>query len=321
MLGFVRRQSPASDLGTGLFGKIATASDFVSVGDYSPASGHLSKWLEEGVGWAATQAKADWLQLESMGPRAFVFSPQEADNGDRVVVGLLQPSRDAVGRRFPLAVYSELSLGGDGQNHSVIPLAAGAFLESAQGILSSAEGGQDPRPRLLRGTPGISGQLAQAKDEFSMWASGTPLSSVWDSLLGEGETARVQSVVANLIALLLPLRGQEGAMTPLAVRLPLGGAGVGGAVFWLDVIRRCLGWRRRMLCAFWHTYVGSGTIVVPLGSPQPRTLLGLWVADERDDSMCDLTGAVTAVAPIPIAVESAMCDGVTVSVFLDSLKM
>ena len=165
MLGFIKRNTPASDLGTGMFGRFRPRGDFVSIGDYSPASGHLSQWLEEGVGWAATRAKSDWESLETQGPRAFVFRPEGVEDGERVVVGLLQPSRDAVGRRFPLAIYANLSLGSDIQDYAMLPLAGGEFLEYALGVLAAVGTGQEPRATMRSLVPSIASQLARSKEE------------------------------------------------------------------------------------------------------------------------------------------------------------
>jgi type VI secretion system protein ImpM len=319
MLGFTKRAVPASDMGMGLFGKVASVADFVSAGDYSPAAGHLSRWLEEGVGWAASQGKVDWSTIEASEPRAFIFGPERENAGDRVVVGLVRPSRDTVGRHFPLAIYSELALGSDLSNYSVIPLAAGDFLERAQFILAAAQNGRDPREQLRGASPAIAPRLSGARDEFEGWAGDTPVAVVWSALFGEGAIERARTTMSHLLEILGPFRGKDGSPTQLTLRLPLGAAGVGGAVFWLEVIRRHLGWKRRVPCAFWHSYVDTGMLVVPLGDPLPRTLSGLWLSDDKNDSLCDLTMPLPLLRPLPAAIDDVLGDSASASRFLSVL--
>jgi type VI secretion system protein ImpM len=319
MLGFTKRAVPASDMGMGLFGKVASVADFVSAGDYSPASGHLSRWLEEGVGWAAAQGKVDWSAIEASEPRAFIFGPEHETAADRVVVGLVRPSRDTVGRHFPLAIYSELALGSDLSNYSVIPLAAGDFLERAQSMLVAAQSGRDPRDQLRGASSGIAPRLSSARDEFDGWAGDTPMAVVWSALFGDEGVSRARATLSHLLEILAPFRGKDGASTMLTLRLPLGAAGVAGVVFWLEVIRRHLGWKRRVPCAFWHTYVDTGMLVVPLGDPLPRTLAGLWLSDDRNDSLCDLTISLPLLGQLPAAIDEALGDSASASKFLSVL--
>lgn len=319
LLGFARRTAPATDLGAGIFGKAISCGDFISAGDYSPAAAHLSRWLEQGVGWAATQAKEAWDSIAFTTPRSFLFRPERSEYVDRVIFGLLQPSRDSVGRSFPLAIYSELSLGSDLDGYSVLPLVIGDFLESASTILEQAVRGVDPRGLLPQLPRGVAPRIASAKSEFAAWATNTSVSTVFAAFFADDWVARGQNVLCSLHSIAAPFAGRELPDTPLSLRLPLGSAGIAGAVFWIEVVRKILRWKRAVPVCFWHAYVDSGQLVIALGEPSMRSLLGLWVANDLDDAHCDLTMGESAFGQLPNAASSALSSDVSVAKFLAAL--
>jgi type VI secretion system protein ImpM len=319
MLGFVKRPPPASDLGSGVFGKVASTGDFISAGDYSPAAANLSRWLEQGVGWAATQAKAEWESLDFTAPRAFLFRSEKSESTDRIIFGLLQPSRDSVGRHFPLAIYSELALGSDLDAFSVLPLVIGETLESAASILDQAVRGVDPRQLLGQLPQAVSHRIAAARSEFAEWAAVTPVSAILASVFVDDWQIRSSNALCSIYGIVTPFIGRDFPETPLSLRLPLGTAGIAGVVFWLELIRGILRWKRTVPICFWHAYSDSGQVVIPIGDPSVRSLLGLWVANDLDDSHCDLTMSETAYGSLPAEVERALSNDVTVAQFLAGL--
>ena len=313
MLGFAKRAAPATYLGPGVFGKVATAGDFVSSGEYSPAAAHLSRWLEQGVGWAATQAKAAWEAVDYSAPRAFLFRPERSDPGDRVIFGLLQPSRDSVGRHFPIAVFGELTLGSDLDAFPVLPLAVGDFLEGAASVLTQTEHGGDPRRLIQQLPPPTSHHLARAREEYQQWAATARISTALGSIFLDGWESRGPNTLSSLYEIIGPFIGREYPDTPLSLRLPLGNAGIAGVVFWLEFMRRASRWKRTVPVCFWHAYSDSGQVVIPLGDPSARALLGLWAANDLDDSHCDLTAVAQTYGQLPKPVQVALANDTTVA--------
>lgn len=319
MLGFAKRPSVATDLGPGLFGKISTSGDFVSSGEYSPAAAHLSRWLEQGVGWAVTQAKSEWELIDFSTPKAFLFRAGRVEQSDRVIFGLLQPSRDSVGRHFPLAIYGELTLGSEWDGFAQLPLVIGEFLEGAANLLGRAAQGSDPRGLLTQLPTAIAHRLSATRAEYVEWARGTVLSTVLSALFPLAPEVHGPDTICSLRNILEPFIGRDYPETPLSVRLPLGSAGIAGAVFWLELIRRTLRWKRSVPICFWHAYADSGQLVVPIGDPSARTLLGLWVANDLDDAHCDLTTGSAANGALPPAVAEAISNDVSVADFMAAL--
>ncbi len=288
MLGFTRRQGPARDLGFGLFGKMPAVADFLSVGPPMEAVSHLTSWMERGISWTA-EYRADLMA--ALGPndaRAFVFSTNADKPDGKVAVGLLGPSRDAVGRLFPLSIYASCQLGDDVEQFPMLALAAGDFLERAMDVLTGAASGRDPRPDVAGFQQGPSANLSSACDEFQQWAGQTRPSTVWQAVFGPDSSDLPERALVMLLEVVRPLRNQEQPRTSLGLRFPLGTGGVGAAVFWMEVVRRAMGWKRTVPCAFWHAHPDSGQLVLALGEPPPRWLAELYRPDQNSESLCDV---------------------------------
>ncbi len=111
----------------GAFGKIPERSDFVRVGYGDAHTRRFEAWLDEA-----------YLRLREMGgevaeePLLFVVRfPDEPT----VLVGGLGPSRDAVGRRFPLAFYQVLDWRVVGGRWSGLPFVMAPALEAGTALL------------------------------------------------------------------------------------------------------------------------------------------------------------------------------------------
>lgn len=89
----------------GLFGKLPTHGDFVRRGGL-PASflGPWDAWLQEGIAAArAAIGEARWEAVWDAAP-AWRFALPPGACGPGAVAGVMLPSRDLVGRRFPLTL-------------------------------------------------------------------------------------------------------------------------------------------------------------------------------------------------------------------------
>jgi type VI secretion system protein ImpM len=113
-----------------LVGKLPFAADFVRRGAASAASAEFDQWLVR----AAETLLLAKAKLPSANVRFAFASPASGS----VLAGALAPSRDRVGREFPLAVFTVLPMRSvAGKGAALIPCAE-AFFEAAEGLLEAS---------------------------------------------------------------------------------------------------------------------------------------------------------------------------------------
>ena len=113
----------------GAFGKVPAAGDFVSLGGGSAVTQSLQAWLQQENDHLASKR----LPVPE-NPIRFVYR----DLGGGVVVGALAPSRDKVGRSFPLAIYTHIDVHTAMPRFSALPTAFDGFLDGACQTLAEA---------------------------------------------------------------------------------------------------------------------------------------------------------------------------------------
>lgn len=114
----------------GFVGKLPSQADFVRQHVTDRVGGELDRWLVK-----ATQT---FLSAKAELPPAavrFVFSGPGCES---VAIGVLVPSRDQVGRMFPLAIYTTLPAPLAARHAMGLPLAYLRFLDDAEAIALEA---------------------------------------------------------------------------------------------------------------------------------------------------------------------------------------
>lgn len=91
----------------GFFGKLPSHGDFVSTGLSRTVQDALDAWLQSGIAKAHHHAGENWEQIFANMP-AWRFVAERGIWGPVTVAGLIVPSRDRVGRSFPLAITAQL---------------------------------------------------------------------------------------------------------------------------------------------------------------------------------------------------------------------
>lgn len=104
------------------FGKVPAAGDFVSLGGGSAVGQALQGWLQKENDHLAAKGR-------SLPPTPVRFVFRDAAGG--TVVGALAPSRDQVGRKFPLAVFAHVDPHAAMPKFSALPSAYDPFLDGA----------------------------------------------------------------------------------------------------------------------------------------------------------------------------------------------
>ncbi len=293
MWPFRRKSSSKSPIApfVGAFGKLPCTGDFVRVrAGVEPASS-FQQWLGRAVDWAAPRSLAGWPDRFDERPLAFVFAGEAG-----VLVGVMRGSRDAAGRRFPMAVFGSVDAGELAGHESVLPHALSDFLDGARGVLDAGASidGLASLERLVDALPAPR-MRPGASSAFTAWASSHTAREVWEAAYGADGGAGARVAVQTLAEALAPFTGQDGPTTALSVRLPLGADPTFEACAWLDLARAAGGWRRHVPTALWGLASAPGSVAPPtplvigLGQAPPLALAEVVLGGVDDDQVCDLT--------------------------------
>ena len=283
----------SAPLQVAVFGKTPLMGDFLRVGSGGPAGEALEQWVEQGLAMAEARRGRYWPSLYTAGATyAFVFRPPRASPAKETLVGVIKPSVDSVGRRFPLVVYSSALPRPSVPWPHVLPIALGDFFDAAATLLIEADAvtGVADMQEALRRVP--MPQLADADrsaQEYDAWAAATLLTHAWSVVYGGGEGESVPRAVHTISEAVAPFRGEEAPATKLGLRLPLGQGGIAAASFWLDTVRRLARTPGEVRSTFWCFDGESGCALVQLGDTPAGTLAELWAPDSNSEYLCDLT--------------------------------
>lgn len=125
----------------GVFGKIPCIADFIQFGlpvDFIQA---WDGWLQAGIVATQTRLGETWADCYNSAP-IWRFSLPPGMAGAAAILGVLMPSVDRVGRRFPLTVAVPLP---KGASHVAEHLRSGEVLSSIEDIaLESLDGSMSP---------------------------------------------------------------------------------------------------------------------------------------------------------------------------------
>jgi type VI secretion system protein ImpM len=322
--------SHANALQVAVFGKVPRMGDFLRVGSGGPAGEALEQFVEQGLAHAEGKRGSGWAAQYAAGATyAFVFRPPRTTSVRDALVGVIKPSGDSVGRRFPLVVYAPTIPRSSAPWPHVLPIALGDFLDAAANLLIQADSmtGIGDMQAALRHVayPSLSAG-DQAAQEYDAWASATLLTQAWSVVYG-GEVSSAARAMHTITEAIAPFRGVEGPATKLGLRLPLGPGGIAAATFWLDTVRRIARTPNEVRTCFWCFDGESGCAIVQLGDTPASTLTELWSPDANSDYLCDLTvpasvdvGRFLTKLPPPVA-ESLQAPNALVRDFLDRLTL
>lgn len=118
---------------TGLFGKVPAHGDFVRRGLPTSFVGPWDAWLQDGMATARDRLGTRWADAWDGAP-PWRFALPAGACGPDAVAGVMLPSQDMVGRRFPITLAVLLAPGA--------PLPAPAWFAALEG---SAQAGRDGR--------------------------------------------------------------------------------------------------------------------------------------------------------------------------------
>ncbi len=270
----------------GAFGKVPQMADFLRVGTKPLAA--FETWLEAGMAWGEKKHAAKWPTVYAAGAsHAFVYRPPAQAGDKELLAGVLRPSKDSIGRKFPLVVFVRIPEKPAAAGPHLLPLLLQEFFTAtSQASLDgdTTANATDYQKRLSTITsPTVA--FDTGGEAYDQWSYATSVGELWTSIYGDPEADSPLAAIQAIREAVAPFAGQESTTTLLSVRLPLGTAGAAAAAFWVDVVRKLARWRSVVPTFFSR----SDGILIQLGTTPPNSLAELWSPDPSSDFVCDLT--------------------------------
>jgi len=310
------------------FGKVPHVGDFIRARADLPPIPTFEAWVTDGMGSAHSRRPA-WAQEFGRGaPYAFVYRPPAKSPQGTLLVGVMRPSHDAVGRLFPLVFGAVTEAAPFASAPHLLPLVLGDFLELAGHASLRADAITQPQ-QLEAHVASLNPPMFDARAayyDYSAFSQQTGVGGALSAIYGESWSFRAPHAVHTIVEALKPVRGREPPDTRLSLRLPLGVAGTAAVAFWLDVVRAAGAWQRTVPTFFWCADDSSGSLLLQLGDTPQSSLSELWSPDDNADLVCDLVASTTTINPsrsleaLPRNVAAALYSPITpVSAFVDAL--
>lgn len=298
------------------FGKLRALGDFVRTSGYVETCRHFEAFVERSLAWATDRHGKAWAPAFAHGGIvAFVYQPPQATGDASLLVGVMAPSHDAVGRRYPLVIAVRAPLEPFTRAPQVLPLVFADFFDAASQRLASAlrsTSAAELEACVRQLGPVPLGGAGEALASYHAWAQATALHDVWAALFPAERAAALPRVaIQMLLASAEPLRGRERPMINLGLRLPLGDAAATAVAFWVDLVRQVARWQRTVPSVFWCP---DDSIVLQLGDELPSSLLGdCWVEGAESDQLFSLEQAHSArsLATLSTSLESLLATDTT----------
>jgi type VI secretion system protein ImpM len=205
-------------------------------------------------------------------PAFFFFRSPNARNA---LVGVFSPSRDSVGRQYPMVIFALLDLPGIAPRFPVVPVMYASFLASACNIIG--QGPQLTAARLgdlVRAlVPPTAADYPAADVVCRRTLDTTPAAEIQRRLFGEPSSGKQYYAFRTFLNACDPVRAKEPTKTNVTLDCPIGGDT--DLFAWLDVARRVLRWSSASPPSFFWTEGLQPRLILPLGPPPPPTLLYL----------------------------------------------
>ena len=266
------------------FGKLPWAGDFLQAGR-QPVGQVLREWVEQGVAAAADRGERWRTAFDAGAQKAFLLP-----SGDTVLAGVIAPSRDEVGRRFPFVVTTAIEASQLRGVPQVAPLLLGGFLEGA-GVaieqLSASSAGQFASIVERIAAPDLR-EIGMHIDGYNGWAQSASLRTAGQAIFGGAWREGLGHALFVCIESIRPFFGREAPPTPLSVRLPVGTGFAGAVAFWIHLVRACSGWSTTIPACFWSFEPNGAAVTIYFGTVSASGFADLWESTPTTETLSNL---------------------------------
>jgi type VI secretion system ImpM family protein len=275
------------------FGKLPWAADFLSTGTSDQAEPFLH-WLEQGIVQGGSRGEPWKEAFDGGAQKGFLFrvSPQ------LVLAGVIAPSRDAVGRRFPFSLYCSLPLASVVRDGHALPLSLGSFLHTCGAQIEHLAEQRLDLSTHLRSMSGPDLSALHAHEEgYLGWTREAPLRVAGQAIFGANWRDALAHALYIAIESTRATFGQSDTKSALAIRFPVGSGLAGAAALWLHVMRLCGGWEKALPTTVWSFDPYGASVTIFVGQVSGAGFADLWERAPRNDWLSDLVEAPSTSAP------------------------
>jgi type VI secretion system protein ImpM len=294
------------------FGKVPALADFVRTPSPSDEVIAFETWLTRAMETAETRgSQAFRAAFAAAGPSAFIWSGALDKKLRGVLAGVVSPSHDSVGRRFPVVICAPLPPAALAPHPHLAPILLHGFFRHAAAAAARAartQASSEFHAQVASSAgPSLDG-ASQALADYATWTKASRAAALWSSLFVDDADHAAQSALHLLIEATATYHGQDAPPLPLGVRVPLGPQETMAMAMWIDLVRVAAGWKSTVPSLFWLLASSDPrpSAIVQLGAePPPTVLADLTMPSPESDAICDL-GAAGANVSLPSQFPAAL---------------
>jgi type VI secretion system ImpM family protein len=261
------QSQPSAVTSAALFGKLPTALDFVRVHHTHPLGIELDSWLQA-AHQTLLQSGASWPEARVR----FLYAPAAHAS---CLVGVLAPSRDRAGRRYPLAVYGAVRRSLLATYVPAAPLACARFVSELDAVLELAATASREQLAQQLGTiqpittQEVSARHVELTHKLCTWSARQFMADLFHADLPD----RAEHA---LLALMRATGAKGSSVVDLPAREPLHLAA------WLALLARRAGVQMTLPSLFWIEEPSAARALLCLGAPPGQ--VPLWLAERKRKS-------------------------------------
>jgi type VI secretion system protein ImpM len=284
------------------FGKLPDYSDFVRYNASGDDVRTMESWVNEGLYRAERHFGDQWAAVyQRAAPHFFLFDPE---NRESVLTGILKPSRDRSGRRYPFIIARRMEAlqGGEGAAF-VLSRICSAPLASLETLLLDRP---DTPPaeissRLERIADPLSPMPDPERKDFDRYLRSTSLDDLWDSVCADPESPNKRVLERNLLELARLLRAAGSIPRASGMSFPLSrdlSTRLREVCFWTKYVLTVRNNTGTFPTLFWPASAegSSSRLFVFLSRPSPRAFLSLMDPNADQDTIFRADGEERAAA-------------------------
>lgn len=245
----------------GLFGKLPAMGDFVAFNAGSAVGRMLDHWLRDGIDNVLARKKPP-----PQYPVRFIYRDPQ---GLAACIGVLVPSQDRVGRRFPICAFAEVEMPVATHRFAALPAAYAPFLDTAARVLTEQAATAEPRALAQQiGTLLLPGpaDLQEAFEWSNQALEHTPGRILLEAIFGPLDKGVHYHGLNMARAACIRLRGEApGTATTI---LECTASDDVQLLFWTRLVTGILEWRKAPPSMIWNAADSRDTrLLLALGAP------------------------------------------------------